>query len=207
MHLPLDTLLAIQGQTADLTGMAGRWAAGCIIAEMRRGRALFPGRTLYHQLDLMTNVLGHPPTQIVNSFRNKRAKSYLQSQKERSPVDLRQCFANGLWDGQGISNAELDLLSVLLQLDPRERASASIAVHHPYFDPRCQKTLPNSEPQMLSGVPSPIIPELTAADFFYEKQKLTVPQLRAVLWEEIMRHNGMGSASPSFRPGAASRWA
>ena len=36
------------------------WAAGCIISEIWTGRPLFPGRTLYHQLDLMTALLGHP---------------------------------------------------------------------------------------------------------------------------------------------------
>lgn len=36
------------------------WSAGCIMAEMLTGRALFPGRDETSQVDLICQVLGRP---------------------------------------------------------------------------------------------------------------------------------------------------
>ncbi|GKC33245.1 mitogen-activated protein kinase 20, partial [Tanacetum coccineum] len=36
------------------------WSIGCIFAEPLTGKPLFPGRSVVHQLDLMTDLLGTP---------------------------------------------------------------------------------------------------------------------------------------------------
>lgn len=42
------------------------WSIGCIFAEMLTGKPLFPGKNVVHQLDLMTDLLGTPPTESVS---------------------------------------------------------------------------------------------------------------------------------------------
>jgi serine/threonine protein kinase len=39
------------------------WSIGCIFAEMLTGKPLFPGKNVVHQLDLMTDLLGTPPSE------------------------------------------------------------------------------------------------------------------------------------------------
>lgn len=41
------------------------WSIGCIFAEMLTGKPLFPGKNVVHQLDLITDLLGTPPTESI----------------------------------------------------------------------------------------------------------------------------------------------
>ncbi|GJX82735.1 ribonuclease H-like domain-containing protein [Tanacetum coccineum] len=41
------------------------WRIGCIFEEMLTGKPLFPGKNVVHQLDLMTDLLGTPPPEII----------------------------------------------------------------------------------------------------------------------------------------------
>ena len=42
------------------------WSIGCIFAEMLIGKALFPGKNVVHQLDLMTDLLGTPSAESIS---------------------------------------------------------------------------------------------------------------------------------------------
>ena len=44
------------------------WAVGCILAELLTRRPLFPGRDYGHQLDLILDVIGRPPSHDVVLF-------------------------------------------------------------------------------------------------------------------------------------------
>lgn len=41
------------------------WSIGCIFAELLTGKALFPGKNVVHQLDLMTDLLGTPSAEAI----------------------------------------------------------------------------------------------------------------------------------------------
>lgn len=41
------------------------WSVGCIFAEVLLGKPLFPGRNVVHQLELITDILGTPPPEVI----------------------------------------------------------------------------------------------------------------------------------------------
>jgi serine/threonine protein kinase len=41
------------------------WSVGCIFAEVLLGKPLFPGRNVVHQLELITDLLGTPPPEVI----------------------------------------------------------------------------------------------------------------------------------------------
>lgn len=45
--------------------------------EVLTGKPLFPGKSIVHQLDLITNLLGTPPSEIIARVRNEKARKYL----------------------------------------------------------------------------------------------------------------------------------
>lgn len=42
------------------------WSIGCIFAEVLAGRPLFPGKSVVHQLDLITDILGTPSMDTIS---------------------------------------------------------------------------------------------------------------------------------------------
>lgn len=42
------------------------WSIGCIFAEVLTGKPLFPGKSVIHQLDLITDLLGTPKLETVS---------------------------------------------------------------------------------------------------------------------------------------------
>lgn len=42
------------------------WSIGCIFAEVLTGKPLFPGKSVVHQLDLMTDLLGTPSLDAIS---------------------------------------------------------------------------------------------------------------------------------------------
>lgn len=42
------------------------WSIGCIFAEVLTGKPLFPGKSVVHQLDLITDLLGTPRSETVS---------------------------------------------------------------------------------------------------------------------------------------------
>ncbi len=45
------------------------WSVGCIFAEVLLGKPLFPGRNVVHQLELITDLLGTPPPEVIAKVR------------------------------------------------------------------------------------------------------------------------------------------
>ena len=45
------------------------WSVGCIFAEVLLGKPLFPGRNVVHQLELITDILGTPPPEVIAKVR------------------------------------------------------------------------------------------------------------------------------------------
>ncbi|KAJ3292299.1 Pkinase-domain-containing protein [Rhizoclosmatium globosum] len=101
------------------------WSAGCIMAEMASGRALFPGQSVRDQLLKIFKLMGTPTEltwpKIVE----------LPEYKSDFPIYERGNIADMVpkLDAQGI-----DLLCKLLEYIPEKRISAEAALQHPYFD-------------------------------------------------------------------------
>ena len=45
------------------------WSIGCIFAEILLGKPLFPGRNVVHQLELITDLLGTPASEVIDKVR------------------------------------------------------------------------------------------------------------------------------------------
>lgn len=41
------------------------WSIGCIFAEVLLGKPLFPGKSVVHQLELITDLLGTPKAETI----------------------------------------------------------------------------------------------------------------------------------------------
>ena len=100
------------------------WSAGCIMAEMFTGRPLFPGTTNQDQLIRIFRLMGTPTEATwpgLSQFPEYKPdfETYIRS-------DLRQILPQ--IDAEGI-----DLLNLMLQLQPDHRISAANALMHPWF--------------------------------------------------------------------------
>ena len=53
------------------------WSVGCIMAELYLGKSLFPGKSTINQIERITEVLGKPTIQDINSWGASMAKDCL----------------------------------------------------------------------------------------------------------------------------------
>ena len=100
------------------------WSAGCIMAEMYSGRALFPGTTNEDQLLKIFRLMGTPSERSwpgISSFPEYKTTWPVYSTRELGAI-LPQI------DGVG-----LQVLGQMLQLNPDRRCSAQQALAHPWF--------------------------------------------------------------------------
>jgi p38 MAP kinase len=44
------------------------WSAGCILAEMLEGKPLFPGKDHVNQFSIITELLGTPPDDVIQTI-------------------------------------------------------------------------------------------------------------------------------------------
>jgi serine/threonine protein kinase len=117
-----ELLLASRYSTAiDL------WAVGCILAEMFTRKALFPGHDHVHQLHLILQLVGSPPPDDMGFVTNMKAKRWMARQQQEGKPLNTVC--------PNAPAEALDLLTKLLQFDPRKRISVDEAIAHPFLAP------------------------------------------------------------------------
>lgn len=113
------------------------WSAGCVMGELLLGQPLFPGESGIDQLVEIIKVLGTPtkeqiltmnPNYTDHKFPSIKAHPLSRVFRSRTPPEA------------------LDLLSHILQYDPKLRPTASEAMVHPFFD-----ELRNPETKMATG--------------------------------------------------------
>ncbi|RAK90018.1 MAP kinase SakA [Aspergillus costaricaensis CBS 115574] len=102
------------------------WSAGCIVAEMLRGKPLFPGKDHINQFYLITDALGNPPDEVIERICTKAALNIVKSLPERQPAPWATLFPDSDEDA-------IDLLAKMLIFDPDKRISAAKALEHPYL--------------------------------------------------------------------------
>ncbi|KAJ1963570.1 MAPK protein hog1 [Dipsacomyces acuminosporus] len=103
------------------------WSTGCIFAEMFEGTPLFPGRDHVHQFSIITELLGTPPDDVIQTIGSENTLRFVQSLPHRDPVPFKERFAS-------IDPLALDLLEKMLVFDPRKRITAAEALDHPYLE-------------------------------------------------------------------------
>ncbi|RKP09942.1 mitogen-activated protein kinase hog1 [Thamnocephalis sphaerospora] len=89
------------------------WSAGCIFAEMLEGKPLFPGKDHVNQFSIITELLGTPPDDVIQTICSENTLRFVQSLPKRSKVPFSQKF--------------------MLVFDPRKRITAEQALSHPYL--------------------------------------------------------------------------
>jgi p38 MAP kinase len=75
------------------------WSAGCIFAEMLEGKALFPGKDHVNQFSIITELLGTPPDDVVNSIASENvsySKSSFPGQNQNADDSFRPCDLSNL---------------------------------------------------------------------------------------------------------------
>lgn len=57
------------------------WSAGCIFAEMIEGRPLFPGKDHVNQFSIITELLGTPPEEVIQTICSENVSPRLSPYK------------------------------------------------------------------------------------------------------------------------------
>nr|BAM08274.1 mitogen-activated protein kinase HOG1 [Moniliella megachiliensis] len=104
------------------------WSAGCIFAEMLDGKPLFPGKDHVHQFSIITELLGSPPDEVIQTICSENTLRFVKSLPRREPIPLDRRFPLA-------DPVALDLLEKMLMFDPRKRIAAAEALTHPYLAP------------------------------------------------------------------------
>ncbi|XP_068256496.1 mitogen-activated protein kinase 11 isoform X1 [Nyctibius grandis] len=118
-------------QTVDI------WSVGCIMAELLKGKALFPGNDYIDQLKRIMEVVGTPSSELLKKISSEHARKYIESLPHMPQQDLKAVF-------RGANPLAVDLLEKMLILDSDKRITAAEALAHPYF---VQYHDPDDEPE------------------------------------------------------------
>lgn len=137
---------------------------------MLTGKPLFPGKSVVHQLDLITDLLGTPSPETITGVRNEKARKYLTEMSKKSPVPFEQKFPNA-------DPLALRLLQRLLAFDPKDRPTAEEALADPYF-----KGLSKVERE-------PSCQPISKLEFEFERRRVTKEDVRELLYREILEYH------------------
>eukprot|EP00811_Abedinium_folium_P032104 NODE_5274_length_1788_cov_9.800120.p1 GENE.NODE_5274_length_1788_cov_9.800120~~NODE_5274_length_1788_cov_9.800120.p1 ORF type:complete len:420 (+),score=82.52 NODE_5274_length_1788_cov_9.800120:145-1404(+) len=143
------------------------WSIGCILAEMLKRTALFPGTSTAHQLNLIIGVLGTQTGEERQKIPNSNCQRFLTSLPHTTGRKFEDVFPNAPPEA-------IDLLSSMLQFNPDNRTTVSEALDHPYLS---QFSSPEDEPE---GYP------LDPNEYEFERREVTIDALREELFHEAM---------------------
>ncbi|XP_047950587.1 mitogen-activated protein kinase 10-like isoform X2 [Salvia hispanica] len=146
------------------------WSIGCIFAEVVKGKPLFPGKNVVHQLDMITDLLGTPSMDTISHVRNEKARKYLTSMRKKQPIPFAQKFPNA-------DPLALRLLERLLAFDPKDRPTAEQALADPYF-----KGLAKAERE-------PSCQPISKMEFEFERHRVTKEDVRELIYREILEYH------------------
>ncbi|MFS7929443.1 putative mitogen-activated protein kinase CMGC-MAPK family [Helianthus anomalus] len=146
------------------------WSIGCIFAEVLTGKPLFPGKSVVHQLELITDLLGTPSADTISGVRNDKARKYLMDMRKKQPIPFSQRFTH-------VDPLALRLLQRMLAFDPKERPTAEEALADPYF-----KGLAKLERE-------PSCQSISKLEFEFERRRITKEDIRELIFREILEYH------------------
>ncbi|KAI9459677.1 kinase-like protein [Lactarius psammicola] len=104
------------------------WSTGCIFAEMLEGKPLFPGKDHVNQFSIITELLGTPPDDVIETICSENTLRFVQSLPKRQRVPFSEKLRCN-------DESALDLLEKMLVFDPRKRINATECLSHEYVSP------------------------------------------------------------------------
>ena len=107
------------------------WSAGCILAELLLGKALFPGKDETDQLKLIFETMGTPDSITWNRCFRQLPK--LSSGDVRIKKSIASKFREKYVNGDDGLQQAFNLIERLLQHDPKKRVRALYAMESIYF--------------------------------------------------------------------------
>ncbi|GMH25604.1 hypothetical protein Nepgr_027447 [Nepenthes gracilis] len=146
------------------------WSIGCIFAEVLTGKPIFPGKSVVHQLDLITDLLGTPSLETISRVRNEKARKYLTDKCNKQPIPFSRKFCNA-------EPLALCLLKRMLAFDPKDRPTAEEALADPYF-----KGLAKVERE-------PACQPISKLEFEFERRRMTREGIRELIYREILEYH------------------
>ncbi|CAA91771.1 Mitogen-activated protein kinase sty1 [Schizosaccharomyces pombe] len=146
------------------------WSAGCIFAEMIEGKPLFPGRDHVNQFSIITELLGTPPMEVIETICSKNTLRFVQSLPQKEKVPFAEKFKNADPDA-------IDLLEKMLVFDPRKRISAADALAHNYLAPYHDPT------------DEPVADEVF--DWSFQDNDLPVETWKVMMYSEVLSFHNM----------------
>jgi len=90
---------------------------------MLEGKPLFPGKDHVNQFSIITELLGTPPADVIETICSENTLRFVQSLPKRERIPLVNKFKNA-------EPAAIDLLESMLVFDPRKRVKATEALAH-----------------------------------------------------------------------------
>ncbi|KAH7420335.1 hypothetical protein KP509_13G002500 [Ceratopteris richardii] len=166
----LKQVLSITRLLFQYTTAVDIWSVGCIFAEVLLGKPLFPGRNVVNQLELITDLLGTPPPDVISRIRNDKARRYLTNMRRKQPGSFYQKFPN-------IDPMAVKLLQKLLSFDAKDRPTAEQALADPYFKGLAKlEREPSSQPACR-------------ADFDFERRRINKEDVRELIYREILEYH------------------
>ena len=164
-YRPPELLLAPKlpyGEAVDL------WSIGCILAELIKRKALFPGKDHLGQVDLIFQACGYDNEEELGFPIDADSARVLQNMRKYN----KQPFSNYLPNADAES---LDMLESLLTVNPNHRPSAEKALQHPFL----------SDAETLHDYSKPYLTRPSPDYFAFESTPYTVPELRKMIHDEV----------------------
>jgi len=113
------------------------WAVGCILAELIGRRPLFPGKDYYHQLCLITDVIGTPKEEDYQIVEDTKSRNFLRKLPKKNKIPFSKIYPRA-------NPHAIDMLEKMLTFNPKNRITVEQALAHPYLkslhDPRDEPT-------------------------------------------------------------------
>ncbi|KAF9056049.1 mitogen-activated protein kinase HOG1 [Panaeolus papilionaceus] len=148
------------------------WSTGCIFAEMLEGKPLFPGKDHVNQFSIITELLGTPPDDVIETICSENTLRFVQSLPKRERIPFSQKLRTSDPDA-------LDLLEKMLVFDPRKRIDATQSLAHEYVSPYHD---PTDEPE--AGI---------KFDWSFNDADLPVDSWKVMMYNEILDFHQVGN--------------
>lgn len=139
---------------------------------------MFKGKDYVDQLQKIFEVLGTPEDLLLGSLCSPRVLKYIQAWPKRSKMPLLKLFPHA-------DPSALDLVSKLLEFNPKSRLNAEEALNHPYLSAYHHPLDEPSHPRAFDG------------SF---EQAQSIEDIKKLIVETVQEHKKMTSTVKNSNP-------